>query len=429
MNSITNLHQGQNKVIVLAGYDNTTTNITLVSGHGAMLPDVSTPYNLIWWNASDYLSPIDDPSVEIVKCIAKFGDTLVIMRSQQQTLASPKNIHGKLYNMAYLPDNNDNNLVTLSYYNVPQLHGKTKHDATTIDGGITLPIGQLPTHGIGAHTGTIGTWANIDKTTSSITDITTRSHTLLSDIGVYDHATIDAHMTSATAHGSTSAATANAIIQRDAAGRAKIVAPSAIDDIARKDTVDAVQTNLTTHGNLTTAHGSVGTVLGITTADARYAPVSAGVLDVLAGIVGTLSGSWGTAPSPISEFTDDNNNYLAVNGSCHSQYSTQVGYITWDLGSVRPIKNFDCGLKFTGSGNGTGASSSLSLAYSTNNVDWLGILTVGSSGGQSSNTVNVSPVMSIYDDVRYIRLQLYTYAPYNTDSWATVYGRRIRAYV
>ena len=196
MNSI-NLNQ--NKVIVSMGYDNITTNITLASGHGAMLPDVSTPYNLIWWNSTDYLSPTDDPYVEVVKCIAKLGDTLIVMRSQQQTLASPKNIPGKLYNMAYLPDtlhdsNLDTNLNTLSYYNIPQLHGNTKHDATTIDGGISLPIGQLPVHGLSAHTGTIGTWANIDKTTSSIADITTKSHTSLTDIGLNSHATIDSHI-------------------------------------------------------------------------------------------------------------------------------------------------------------------------------------------------------------------------------------------
>jgi len=48
-------------------------------------------------------------------------------------------------------------------------------------------------------------------------------------------------------HGATSAATANRIIQRDSAGRAKVAAPAAADDIARKDTVDAVQANLTNH--------------------------------------------------------------------------------------------------------------------------------------------------------------------------------------
>lgn len=49
------------------------------------------------------------------------------------------------------------------------------------------------------------------------------------------------------AHGATSVATANRIIQRDAAGRAKVAAPDAADDIARKDTVDAVQNNLNSH--------------------------------------------------------------------------------------------------------------------------------------------------------------------------------------
>lgn len=43
------------------------------------------------------------------------------------------------------------------------------------------------------------------------------------------------------------AATANAIIKRDASGRAKVVAPVEPDDIARKAEVDTVQTNLNNH--------------------------------------------------------------------------------------------------------------------------------------------------------------------------------------
>ena len=46
-----------------------------------------------------------------------------------------------------------------------------------------------------------------------------------------------------------SAATANKAIRRDANGRAKVAAPSAADDIARKDTID-------THAALTGAHGA-----------------------------------------------------------------------------------------------------------------------------------------------------------------------------
>ena len=43
-----------------------------------------------------------------------------------------------------------------------------------------------------------------------------------------------------TAHSATSAATVSTIMARDASGRSKVIAPSAADDIARKDTVDAV---------------------------------------------------------------------------------------------------------------------------------------------------------------------------------------------
>ncbi|NBD24313.1 hypothetical protein [Paenibacillus glycinis] len=42
-------------------------------------------------------------------------------------------------------------------------------------------------------------------------------------------------------------AAANRLILRDASGRGKVAAPAASDDIARKDTVDAVQSNLATH--------------------------------------------------------------------------------------------------------------------------------------------------------------------------------------
>lgn len=71
---------------------------------------------------------------------------------------------------------------------------------------------------------------------------------------------VDAHKNTETAgvHGSASAATASKLMHRDASGRSKVAAPAAADDIARKDNVDAVQTNLNTHGALTVAgtHGS-----------------------------------------------------------------------------------------------------------------------------------------------------------------------------
>jgi hypothetical protein len=63
---------------------------------------------------------------------------------------------------------------------------------------------------------------------------------------------IAAHVAATTdVHDATPAATANRIVLRDADGRAKVAAPAASDDIARKDTVDAVQTNLNTHKSTT----------------------------------------------------------------------------------------------------------------------------------------------------------------------------------
>jgi hypothetical protein len=75
---------------------------------------------------------------------------------------------------------------------------------------------------------------------------------LLATGGLAAHAAL----TGSAAHGAVSAPTPNQIITRDAAGRAQVVAPSVTADIARKDTVDAVQTNLTNHAELTNPHSA-----------------------------------------------------------------------------------------------------------------------------------------------------------------------------
>ncbi len=66
--------------------------------------------------------------------------------------------------------------------------------------------------------------------------------------------TVTTHSAEDAAHGAVPAATANKIIRRDANGRAKVAAPSAADDIARKDNVDAVQTNLNAHTSAAAPH-------------------------------------------------------------------------------------------------------------------------------------------------------------------------------
>ena len=103
----------------------------------------------------------------------------------------------------------------------------------------------------------------------------TKAHSELTGVGTDDHhpqvhgnadhspdfaadADLDAHIAdeAAPVHGSASLATANKLVHRDAAGRAKVVAPAASDDIAQKAQPDAVQTNLDSHAALTTAHSA-----------------------------------------------------------------------------------------------------------------------------------------------------------------------------
>ncbi|GIW67878.1 MAG: hypothetical protein KatS3mg096_746 [Candidatus Parcubacteria bacterium] len=89
------------KVIVNGLYDDAATSITLLAGEGNKLPDPSTDgsFNMVWWNATDYSDPSDDPYREIVRVTAKSGDVLTIQRGQENTTAQPHNIPGKTYKM------------------------------------------------------------------------------------------------------------------------------------------------------------------------------------------------------------------------------------------------------------------------------------------------------------------------------------------
>lgn len=91
------------KVVALTGYDAAATTIALVAGHGARLPDpsVSGPYNLVWFNSTDYSDPADDPNREIIRVTgpAGTGDTKTILRAQEGTVASAKNTAGKTYEL------------------------------------------------------------------------------------------------------------------------------------------------------------------------------------------------------------------------------------------------------------------------------------------------------------------------------------------
>lgn len=93
------------RVTVLAGHNSTDTSIALQSGNGALLP--VAPFNVVYWNSTDYADPSQDPNKEICRVTAGGGggggDTLTVTRAQEGTAASNKNTAGKTYQMVACP--------------------------------------------------------------------------------------------------------------------------------------------------------------------------------------------------------------------------------------------------------------------------------------------------------------------------------------
>lgn len=88
------------KGILLQGYSAAATTISFIPGDGAKFPDpTSGAFNVVWWNATDYDDPADDPQVEIVRFVAGAGDVKTILRGQELTLATAKNVPNKTYKM------------------------------------------------------------------------------------------------------------------------------------------------------------------------------------------------------------------------------------------------------------------------------------------------------------------------------------------
>ncbi len=87
------------KASLSAGYAAGVTSIVLATGEGAKFPQPSSegPFNLVWWNYTDYGDPSDDPSVEIVRCTARTTDTLTIVRAQEGTSDVNHNTSLKTY--------------------------------------------------------------------------------------------------------------------------------------------------------------------------------------------------------------------------------------------------------------------------------------------------------------------------------------------
>ena len=197
------------KVTVSTGYTNIDTTIILNTGDGARLPDpsISGSFNLVWWD-STYPDPSDDQYVEIVRCIARVDDTLSIMRGQEGTTSSNKNIVGRTYKMILsqtkktigdIQTDAQSRVDTHSALSTG-IHGlgadtidgiSARNAAITTHSTLTTSIhnfdasGNAPaqTHGIGKHTGTIGDHQGN-----------------LTGIGTNTHAQIDTAITNSTNH-------------------------------------------------------------------------------------------------------------------------------------------------------------------------------------------------------------------------------------
>ena len=85
------------KITVSTGYDASATSIVLTAGHGARLP--AAPFNIVWWDSTNYPDPSDDPNREIVRCTVISTDTLTVTRAQESTSATTKNTGAAVYKM------------------------------------------------------------------------------------------------------------------------------------------------------------------------------------------------------------------------------------------------------------------------------------------------------------------------------------------
>ena len=86
------------KATVNTTYDASATTIVLTAGHGARF-STAVPYNVTWWNSTDYPDPSDDPNREIVTVTAIATDTLTVVRGAEGIAATTKNTATKVYKM------------------------------------------------------------------------------------------------------------------------------------------------------------------------------------------------------------------------------------------------------------------------------------------------------------------------------------------
>ncbi len=111
-------------------------------------------------------------------------------QSQDTTMQKAKMFFDKCKTVFYDNPANSGPFTLSDIFPLCKIHKDLVYDADPNINEIHAP----KPHGQLYHVGTIGAWGNVDKTTSSIADLTTKSHTLLTDTGTNTHAQIDSHI-------------------------------------------------------------------------------------------------------------------------------------------------------------------------------------------------------------------------------------------
>jgi hypothetical protein len=124
------------KTIVDGAYDADDVSITVLDPE--RFP--AAPFLAVWWNATDYGDPSDDPSREIVLVTAVTDDVFTVTRAQEGTTASVKNLADKVYKLvAGITAAMWNDLAGTSLGSVMRF----VTNAGTPESSVTAPVGRF----------------------------------------------------------------------------------------------------------------------------------------------------------------------------------------------------------------------------------------------------------------------------------------------
>lgn len=180
----------------------------------------------------------------------------------------------------------------------------------------------------------------------------------------------------------TNAGTASSLMKRDSSGRAQVAAPSAAADIARKDTVDAVQSSLNTHAALGgTAHGATAAP----TVSTLMARDSAGRAQVVAPSVAADIANKGYVDSAVSGATIPDAS-LTVKGKVQLSSATNS---TSEVLAATPKAVKDSYDRGSAGVTAAAAAQSAANAAQTRVNDALEMLAGKDAGGDLNNAIKV----------------------------------------